>query len=107
MRKSLPFFSVLFLLSVAADAQIGVFKFGGSGRAWSQSDSSEVFVDFNTFPGSMAPVYFDGQENILDKLTSWSPFKFPTDLGYEDGIIPRIWRAANGFYWYTAGTLTT
>lgn len=107
MRRSLPFFSILFLLNVAADAQIGVFKFGGSGQAWSQSDSSEVFVDFNTFPGSMAPVYFDGQENILDQLTSWSPFKFPTDLGYEDGMIPRIWRAANGFYWFTAGTLTT
>lgn len=106
MRRSLPLLSIFFLLNVA-DAQVGIFKFGGSGQAWSQSDSSEVFVDFNTFPGSMAPVYFNGQENILNKLTGWSPFKFPTDLGYEDGMIPRIWRAANGFYWFTAGTLTT
>ncbi|MGY8823686.1 MAG: FlgD immunoglobulin-like domain containing protein [Candidatus Latescibacterota bacterium] len=107
MRRYLPLWSIFFLLYATADAQVGVFKLGGSGQAWSLSDSSEVFIDFNTFPGSMAPVYFDGQENILDKLSGWSPFKFPTNLGYEDGMIPRIWRAANGFYWFTAGTLTT
>ncbi len=107
MRRYLPFFATLLLLVVQSQAQIGVFKLGGSARAWSASDSNEVLIDFETFPGSIAPVYFDGQENIFNKLSSWSPFKFPTDLGYEDGMIPRVWRAANGFYWFTAGTLTT
>lgn len=90
-----------------AGAQVSLWRLGGEGLAWSQNDSSEVFIDFATFPGAMAPIYFDGEENILSKLSFWSPFKFPTDLGYEDGLIPRVWRAANGFYWFTAGTLTT
>ena len=97
----------LALTTAPAAAQISLWKLGGQGLAWSRSDSSEVFIDFQTFPGSIAPTYFNGEENILSKLPFWSPFKFPTDLGYEDGLIPRVWRAANGFYWFTAGTLTT
>lgn len=95
------------LVAAPAAAQISQWKLGGRGLAWSLHDSSEVFIDFETFPGSIAPTYFDGRENILSQLSSWSPFKFPTALGYEDGLIPRVWRAANGFYWFTAGTLTT
>ena len=94
------------LVADQGEAQVSLWKLGGA-RAWSASDSSEVFIDFATFPGSMAPVYFTGEHNILSKLDLWSPFKFPTDLSYEDGLIPRVWRAANGFYWFTAGTLTT
>lgn len=105
MRKW-PIIIAAALAVVPAQAQVSLWKLGGSQRAWSQNDSSEVFIDFQTFPGSMAPVYFDGEENILSKLDFWSPFKFPTDLSYEDGFIPRVWRAANGFYWFTAGVLT-
>ena len=94
------------LVAAQGEAQVSLWKLGGA-RAWSVSDSSEVFIDFATFPGSMAPVYFTGEDNILSKLDLWSPFKFPTDLSYEDGLIPRVWRAANGFYWFTARTLTT
>jgi hypothetical protein len=107
VRRYLPIFPVLLLLAVQAQAQVGTFQFGGRGSAWSSSDSNTVFIDFARFPGSIAPVYFDGESNILDQLPLWSPFKFPTELDYEDGLIPRVWRAANGFYWYTAGTLTT
>ena len=108
--KTVYKWSILIALALStapATAQISLWKMGGQGLAWSQNDSSEVFIDFQTFPGSIAPTYFDGEENILSKLPFWSPFKFPTDLGYEDGLIPRVWRAANGFYWFTAGTLTT
>ena len=97
----------LVLTTAPASAQISLWKLGGQGLPWSQNDSSEVFIDFETFPRSIAPTYFDGKENILSQLPFWSPFKFPIDLGYEDGLIPRVWRAANGFYWFTAGTLTT
>ena len=100
-------FIVLVLAAVPAGAQVSLWKLGVVGEPWSENDSSEVFIDFETFPGSIAPVYFNGEENILAKHPFWSPFKFPTDLGYEDGFIPRVWRAANGFYWFTAGTLTT
>lgn len=102
-----PILIALALTTAPAFAQISLWKLGGQGLAWSQNDSSEVFIDFETFPGSIAPTYFNGQENILSQLPFWSPFKFPIDLGYEDGLIPRVWRAANGFYWFTAGTLTT
>jgi hypothetical protein len=88
-------------------AQITLWKVGGSGLEWDRIDSSEVFIDFETFPGSMAPIFFDGQTNILSLLSLWSPFKFPAELGYEDGFLPRVWRAANGFYWFTAGVLVT
>ena len=107
MRRHLPVFTILLILATHVDGQIGVFKFGGNGNAWSRSDSNTVFIDFRTFPGSIAPAYFNGEDNILDQLPFWSPFKFPTELDYEDGLIPRVWRAANGFYWFTAGTLTT
>ena len=75
---------------------VSLWKLGGA-RAWSASHSSEVFIDFATFPGSMVPVYFTGEHNILSKLDLWSSFKFPTDLSYEDGLIPKVWRAANVF----------
>ncbi|MGB0604955.1 MAG: hypothetical protein ACPGRY_08365, partial [Candidatus Latescibacterota bacterium] len=64
MRRYLPIFSLFFLLTAHADAQVGTFQFGGRSNAWSTSDSNTVFVDFNTFPGSIAPAYFNG-ENIL------------------------------------------
>ena len=49
------------LAVVPAQAQVSLWKLGGSQRAWSQNDSSEGFIDFQTFPGSMAPAYFDGR----------------------------------------------
>ena len=105
-RWIFPAFIFLMFFRIG-EAQVGEFKFGGIGERWSLTDSSEVFIDFESFPGSIAPVYFNGADNILDQLPYWSPFKFPTELGYEDGLTPRVWRAANGFYWFTAGTLTT
>jgi len=98
---------ILLMFFRTGEAQVNEFKLGGVGKRWIFSDSSEVFIDFDSFPGSIAPVYFNGFDNILDQLPYWSPFKFPTDLSYEDGLTPRVWRAANGFYWFTAGTLTT
>ena len=88
------------------EAQISVWKIGGSGLAWSANDTSEVFIDFESVPGAIQPVIFSRDQNILSQLPYWSPFKFPYELDYEDGIIPRVWRAATGFYWYTAGVLT-
>ena len=85
------------LSTTPTQAQVSLWQLGGDERVWSENDSSQVFVDFETFPGAIAPVYFNGEENIFSKLNSWSPFKFPTDLGYEDGFIPRVWRAANVF----------
>ena len=88
MRRYFPIFLLFFLFTVRVDAQVDTFQFGGWSNEWSTSDSNTVFVDFNTFPGSIAPTYFNG-ENILDQLPMWFPFKFPTELDYEDGLIPQ------------------
>lgn len=88
-----------------AQAEVEVWKLGGNGLKWSEADSSFVFIDFAG--GSIQPRYMTRGVNILSQLTNWSPFKFPAELSYVDGEKPRIWKAANGFYWFTAGTLTT
>ncbi|MSR83226.1 MAG: hypothetical protein EXS58_09935 [Candidatus Latescibacteria bacterium] len=88
-------------------AEVAVWKIGGSGLDWSEADSSFVFMDFTSVPGAIQPRYITRDVNILSQMANWSPFKFPTALGYIDGEQPRIWRAANGFYWFTAGSLTT
>ncbi|MBM3280938.1 MAG: hypothetical protein FJY95_23100 [Candidatus Handelsmanbacteria bacterium] len=88
-----------------ARAEVEVWKLGGDGLRWIEADSSFVFIDFAD--GAIQPRYLTRESNILSQLSNWSPFKFPAELGYVDGEQPRIWRAANGFYWYTAGTLTT
>lgn len=88
-----------------AQAEVEVWKLGGNGLRWSEADSSFVFIDFSG--GSIQPRYLTRGVNVLSQLTNWSPFKFPAELGYVDGEQPRIWKAANGFYWFSAGTLTT
>ena len=100
---------IMLLFAVAPDrgeAEVELWKIGGSGLSWAANDTIGAFVDVTTTPGSLQPVYFSLQDNILASRTSWSPFKFPTELDYVDGSLPRIWRAANGFYWYTAGVIT-
>ena len=94
------------LVAGQTEAQISVWKIGGSGLAWSASDTSKVFIDFESVPGAIQPIIFARDRNILSQLPYWSPYKFPSELDYEDGNVPRIWRAANGFYWYTAGVIT-
>jgi hypothetical protein len=97
------------LLGGAVDrsgAEVELWKIGGSGLSWAANDTIGVFVDVTTTPGALQPEYFSLEDNILSSRSSWSPFKSPTELDYIDGSIPRIWRAANGFYWYTAGVIT-
>ena len=94
------------LVATPALAEVDFWRLGGQGLSWSASDTNNVFIDFDSAPGSMQPVYFTKDQNILSTLDGWSPFKFPTELDYIDGERPRIWRAANGFYWFTAGVIT-
>lgn len=94
------------LCAAHSQAEIELWKIGGSGQAWAGNDTIGVFIDLETTPGALQPEYFSLQENILSSRHTWSPFKFPTELDYIDGSHPRIWRAANGFYWFTAGVLT-
>lgn len=95
------------LAAGSVQAQVQLWKLGGDGLVWDRSDSVRVFIDFERTPGAIQPVFLTQEQNILSSLSGWSPFKFPTDLDYNDGEKPRFWRAANGFYWFTAGTLTT
>ena len=98
--------ATIFLAGVAR-ADVELWQLGGNtGLGWDGNDTTQVFIDFSAVPGSVQPVIFDSSINILSARDNWSPFKFPTELDYVDGSIPRIWRAANGFYWFTAGVLT-
>jgi len=100
---------ILLLLTGAPNhsgAEVERWKIGGSGLSWAVNDTIGVFTDVTTTPGALQPEYFSLEENILSSRSSWSPFKSPTELDYVDGSLPRIWRAANGFYWYTAGVIT-
>ena len=106
MRKAIASLALLCFCSTASLAQVSFWQMGGSGIDWAANDTSNVFIDFERDPGAIQPVYLTKDFNILSSRTDWSPFKFPTDLGYEDGTVPRIWRAANGFYWFTAGVIT-
>ena len=106
MQKAVATLALLCLCATAGFPQVSFWKIGGSGLDWAANDTSNVFIDFERDPGAIQPVFLTKDINILSSRSDWSPFKFPTDLGYEDGAVPRIWRAANGFYWFTAGVIT-
>jgi hypothetical protein len=106
MQKAVATLALLCLCATAGFPQVAFWKMGGSGLDWAANDTSNVFIDFERDPGAIQPVFLTKDFNILSSRSDWSPFKFPTDLGYEDGAVPRIWRAANGFYWFTAGVIT-
>ncbi|MBI2505715.1 MAG: hypothetical protein HYW07_21080 [Candidatus Latescibacteria bacterium] len=81
-------------------AEISIWQLGGSGLAWSEHDTNQVFVDFAAISGALQPRYLIGERNLLPQLDNWSPLKFPRELDYVDGSRPRIWVAADGFFWF-------
>lgn len=81
-------------------AEIFTWKIGGDGLAWSGNDTLQVFVDFETTPGALQPHYLTKEQNLFAQLNNWSPIKEPRELGFVDGSRPRIWIAADGFFWF-------
>ncbi len=76
-----------------ARAQISLWKIGGSGLAWSASDTSRVMVEIDAAANALRPRYFKRDENMLLAVSGWSELKRPRELGYLDGHQPRLWFA--------------
>ena len=92
-------FATLFplLLPSVLSAQISTWQLGGSGGlAWSASDSVRIFIDSDSVPGAIQPIYLTSAQTVFSHLDNWSPWKFPRELGYIDGQRPRAWKRGLG-----------
>ncbi len=92
-------FKVIWLLvawATVCGAQIRNWQIGGSSLSWSESDSIEVLVDFDSAPGAIQPLYIDPAKSLLALLSGWEPLKDPRELTYQEGETPRAWKGAAG-----------
>ena len=91
---------VLFTLILAqsATAQISHWQLGGSGLAWSENDTTRLFVDFTTTPGAIQPTYFTLDETVFSHIGNWAFWRDPSDriFDYLDGETPRMWKWNHG-----------
>lgn len=83
------------LCAIPSAAQIQTWKLGGSGLAWNSIDSLTTFIDYESHPSSIQPVFFTPDQNVLSYIRRWYTSKNPTQLDYSPGVSPRIWRAAD------------
>ena len=91
---------VLFTLISAQStpAQIAHWQLGGSGLAWSENDTTRLFVDFATTPGAIQPTYFTPDETVFSHIDNWAFWRDPSDrvFDYLDGETPRMWKWNHG-----------
>ena len=96
MRRIVAILSPLLLPGVLS-GQISTWQLGGSGGlAWSASDSIRIFIDLDSVPGAIQPIYLTSTQTVFSHLDNWSPWKFPRELGYVDGQRPRAWKLGLG-----------
>lgn len=90
--------AIFLLFATQIQAQDPIWQLGGSGGAWSERDSLQVLVDFDSAPGSIQPTYLMPDKNVLHLLENWQFWRVPSDydLGYEDGQKPRFWNRWGG-----------
>ena len=90
--------AIFFLFAMQSQAQGPAWQLGGSGSAWSRSDSLQVLIDFDSIPKSIQPFYLEPEQNVLHLLENWQFWRVPSDydLGYEDGQKPRFWNRWSG-----------
>ncbi len=61
------------LLPGILSAQISTWQFGGSGGlAWSASDSVRIFIDFDSVPGAIQPIYRTSTQTVFSHLDNGS-----------------------------------
>ena len=77
-------------------AQISTWRLGGDGLQWSAGDSIRIFIDFDSTPGAIQPIYLTSAQTVFSLLDNWSPWKFPRKIGYVDGQRPRAWKRSLG-----------
>ena len=85
-------------LSQSTTAQISHWQLGGSGLAWSENDTTRLFVDFATTPGAIQPTYFTQDETVFSHIGNWAFWRDPSDriFDYLDGETPRMWKWNHG-----------
>jgi hypothetical protein len=86
------FRALIFLLAAGAgQAQVSVWKLGGSGLRWSENDTVRVLVEVDEQANAIRPRYFTPDQDILPFLENWSELRVPRELGFVDGQRPRLW----------------
>ncbi len=88
----------LALVAQPVSAQISLWKLGGSSLQWSENDTTRLFIDFASAPGSIQPIYLTPEQTVFAHLDNWVFWRNPSDivLGYVDGETPRTWKWSDG-----------
>lgn len=97
MRVPITALSILIFAQSTA-AQISHWQLGGSGLAWSENDTTRLFIDFATTPGAIQPTYFTLDETVFSHIDNWAFWRDPSDrvFDYLDGETPRMWKWNHG-----------
>ena len=97
MRVPITALSILIFVQSTA-AQISHWQLGGSGLAWSENDTTRLFIDFATTPGAIQPTYFTLDETVFSHIDNWAFWRDPSDrvFDYLDGETPRMWKWNHG-----------
>lgn len=97
MRVPITALSILILAQSTA-AQISHWQLGGSGLAWSENDTTRLFIDFATTPGAIQPTYFTLDQTVFSHIDNWAFWRDPSDriFDYLDGETPRMWKWNHG-----------
>ena len=81
---------------MASQAQRQSWQIGGAGLAWSEADSIQVLIDFDSSWGAIQPVYIDPTRSLFSYFSGWQPLKDPRELIYVEGETPRSWKGSVG-----------
>jgi len=96
----MTYFILLFfiILPQATTAQVSHWQLGGNGLAWSENDTTRLFVDFESTPGAIQPTYFTPEETVFSQIDNWAFWRDPSDrvFDYLDGETPRMWKWNHG-----------
>ena len=97
MLQRLHIAPLLFLLCATnLGAQRQIWQIGGSSSSWSDNDSSQVFIDFDSAPGSIQPVYIDSAKSLFSLLEGWRPLKGQVYRQPVDGSRPAVGGQGSG-----------
>ena len=97
MRVPITALSILIFAQSTA-AQISHWQLGGSGLAWSENDTTRLFIDFATTPRAIQPTYFTLEQTVFSHIDNWAFWRDPSDrvFDYLDGETPRMWKWNHG-----------
>ena len=78
------------------DAGVTSWKIGGSGLSWSDNDSANVLVEYQSEINAINPLMIHSDTTVFAFLDDWSPKRDPDELGFVDGERPRAWKGCCG-----------